>query len=74
MNMAKQKKKRNKKYSGSEATVTRPKITRVQAVNRSKAGQWWVEHKRVAKPLSIAVAVIVGLISLIVGFLASISG
>lgn len=72
--MAKQKKKRNKKYTGSGAATTRPKITRVQAVNRSKAGQWWVEHKRVAKPLSIAAAVITGLIALIAGFLASITG
>jgi hypothetical protein len=72
--MAKQKKKRNKKYSGSEAAITKPKVTRVQAVNRSKTGQWWVEHKRIAKPLIIAGSVIAGIITLVAGFLASISG
>lgn len=63
--MAKQKKKRNKKYQGSEAAA-RPSVTRVSAVNRSKPGQWWFDHKRVAKPVAIAtgVAVVVVLIAI----------
>ena len=64
--MAKQKKKRNKKYSGSDAAVTRPSITRVEAVNRSKLGQWWYDHKRVAKPIIIAGAVVLVVVWLIV--------
>ena len=72
--MAKQKKKRNKKYSGSEAAVTRPTVTRVKAVNRGKIGQWWFDHKRVAKPVSIAAAIATALIALITGFIASILG
>lgn len=71
--MAKQKKKRTKKYSGVDAAQTRPSITRVQAVNRSHAGQWYYERKRVIKPVAIFVAVVAGLITLVIGFLTSIS-
>ena len=71
--MAKQKKKRTKKYSGVEAAQTRPSITRVQAANRSRAGQWYYERKRVIKPVAIFVAVVIGLITLIAGFLTSIN-
>ena len=71
--MAKQKKKRTKKYTGSQAAKSRPTITRVQAVNRSKIGQWWFERKRVVKPVTIAGSIIVGIILLVVGFLTSIN-
>ena len=64
--MAKQKKKRSKKYSGSDAAMTRPSITRVEAVQRSKIGQWWHDHKRIAKPLLIAGAVILVIVWLII--------
>ncbi len=52
--MGKQKKKRNKVYKGSEAATSQPSITRVTAVKRNKAQQWWFEHKRIVKPVSIA--------------------
>jgi len=61
----KQKKKRTKVYRGEEAAVSRPTITRISAVNRSKAGQWWFEHKRVAKPILITSGVIAALTWLI---------
>ena len=64
--MAKQKKKRNKKYTGQDAAMTRPSITRVEAVHRNKLGQWWYDHKRVAKPIGIASAVVLLLIWLII--------
>ena len=64
--MAKQKKKRTKKYSGPDAAVTRPSITRVEAVHRSKLGQWWFEKKRIVNPILIAAAVIIAIILLIV--------
>lgn len=64
--MAKQKKKRNKKYTGADAAMTRPSITRVEAVHRSKLGQWWHDHKRIAKPIFIATAVILLIVWLIV--------
>lgn len=59
--MAKQKKKRNKQYTGKDASITRPTIMRVTAENRHPLKQWWVEKKQVAKPLLIAggVAIVV---------------
>lgn len=63
------KKKRNKAYKGSSAAMERPKITRVQAVNRSRPRQWWIDNSRVAKPAltigGIALVVIVLLIGII---------
>ncbi len=50
----KQKKKRNKQYRGADAAMARPSVTRISAANRSKLGQWWFEHKRVARPVLIA--------------------
>lgn len=60
----KHKKKRNKAYTGADAAVTRPVITRVSAVNRSKIGQWWFDNKRVAKPIIIA-----SLVALVIAWL-----
>jgi hypothetical protein len=62
----KQKKKRNKAYTGADAAVTRPSVTRISAVHRSKPGQWWFDHKKVAKPILIAVAVVAFIIWLII--------
>ena len=69
--MAKVKKKRNKKYTGADAAITRPTITRVQAVNRSKLGQWLFENQKMLKMIrnvlliGLVIAIIVsGIISL----------
>lgn len=64
--MAKQKKKRNKKYSGADAAMTRPSVTRVQAVSRSRPQQWWHDNKRVAKPILIVALVALVVIWLII--------
>jgi hypothetical protein len=64
--MCKKKKKRNKIYTGADAAITRPVITRISAVNRSKIGQWWFDHKRIAKPVLIASGVVLALVILIV--------
>lgn len=56
--MGKQKKKRNKSYSGVDAAATRPTVTRITAVNRNKFSQWWFDHKRVARPVLITSAVV----------------
>lgn len=64
--MAKQKKKRNKAYTGQDASITRPVVTRISAANRNKAQQWWFEKKRFAKPVAIAAAVIIGIILIVV--------
>lgn len=66
--MGKQKKKRNKKYTGRDAAMTRPSITRVQAVNRSRLGQWWHDRKRVLKPILIVSTVVIVVVWLIVEF------
>lgn len=63
--MAKQKKKRNKAYTGADAAVTRPTITRIEAVNRNKVSQWWFEKKRIAKPALIASGVVILIVWLI---------
>lgn len=64
--MGKQKKKRNKVYTGSDAAITRPVVTRISAVNRNKVSQWWFDHKRIAKPVLIASGVVLALVILIV--------
>ena len=64
--MAKQKKKRNKAYTGADAAITRPVITRISAANRSKIGQWWFDRKRVLKPVLITTGIILLIVWLII--------
>lgn len=63
--MAKQKKKRNKQYSGAGAATVRPTITRIDAVHRSKPQQWWHDNRRVVRPALIAGAVAIAVIVII---------
>lgn len=56
--MTKQKKKRNKKYSGEGAVQAQPQVTRVTAIKRSKLQLWWLEKKPFVKPVSIATGVV----------------
>lgn len=63
--MAKQKKKRNKIYQGPEAAVTRPVITRISAINRSKLSQWLFDRKATLKPILITVAIALFIIVMI---------
>ena len=63
--MSKQKKKRNKAYSGVDASISRPTVTRIEAVNRNKLQQWWFEKKRIVKPVAITSGVVVIVIWLI---------
>jgi len=73
--MAKQqKKKRNKAYTGKDASVSRPVVTRISAENRSKSRQWWYENKRIAKPVSIAVVVAVVVLWLLIELIRIASG
>lgn len=64
--MGKKTKKRNKKYTGADAASTRPKVTRVQAVSRSRTGQWWHDRKRVLKPIIITTIVVIVIVWLVV--------
>lgn len=72
--MAKQKKKRNKVYSGVDASVTRPVVTRIQAVKRNRIQQWWFEKKRVAKPILIAGIVLIVVVWLLFELIRAITG
>jgi hypothetical protein len=61
----KQKKKRNKPYRGVDAAINKPILTRISAVHRNPVGQWWFDHKRIARPILIASAVILVVIWLV---------
>jgi hypothetical protein len=71
---SKQKKKRNKVYSGANASVTRPTVTRLSAANRNAISQWWFEKKRIAKPIIIATLVAIIVIWLLFELIRLISG
>jgi len=70
----KQRKKRNKVYRGVDAAITRPVVTKITAANRSKVGQWWFDHKRVAKPVAIGSGVGVAIVIIIVEIVRIASG
>ncbi len=72
--MTKQKKKRNKVYAGKDATLARPIITHLSAVNRHPIHQWWYEKKQFAKPILIAAGVAIIVVWLIVGLVRVVSG
>lgn len=63
----KQKKKRNKAYTGVDAAITRPIVTKISAVNRNIVSQWWFDHKRIARPVIIAALVAIGIAIVIIG-------
>jgi len=62
----KQKKKRNKAYTGVDAAITRPVVTKISAVNRNRVSQWWFERKRIARPIIIGVVVAAVVVILII--------
>lgn len=72
--MGKNKKKRDKAYKGPGAATVRPAVTRIDAVNRNRVSQWWVEHKRIAKPVGIASGVVVVIAILVVEAVRLITG
>lgn len=63
--MAKQKKKRNKQYTGADASIKQPSVTRLTAANRNAVQQWWFEKKQFAKPALIAAGVAIVVIWLL---------
>lgn len=63
--MAKQKKKRNKVYRGTDSKLSAPKVVRMEAANRSRPAQWWFERKKFIKPIAIAAAVVIAIIWLL---------
>lgn len=72
--MAKNKKKRNKIYTGADAAIAKPAITKIEAVNRSKIGQFWFERKKMLKPIIKTVLIVAGVIILIIEIVRLVSG
>ena len=72
--MTKQKKKRNKKYTGADAAVTRPVVTRMTAVHRNKLQLWWLDRRQLLKPILITTGVVVVVIWLAIELVRIISG
>lgn len=72
--MGKQKKKRNKPYTGEGASVSQPTVTRISAVHRNPLQQWWFEKKRIAKPVLIAAIVVVVVAWLLFELIRAIAG
>ena len=71
--MAKQKKKRTKKYTGTDAATTRPSVTKITAVNRSKPSQWLFERKKFIKPAGIVLIVILLIVLIVSGIISLVS-
>ena len=72
--MAKQKKKRSKAYTGVNAKITHPSVTRVTAVKRNRIQQWWFDNKRIAKPVLITVGIVLIVVWLIIELIRIASG
>jgi hypothetical protein len=72
--MAKHKKKRNKVYTGVDAAMTKPVITKISAVNRNKPAQWWFDHKKIAKPVLIASGIGIFVIVIIIEIIRLVTG
>ncbi len=45
--------------------MTRPVITRISAVNRSKLSQWWFDRKTVIRPILITTGIVLFIILMI---------
>ena len=72
--MPKVKKKRTKKYSGADAAMTRPTVTRLTAIRRNKLQLWWLERRRLLKPLLITAGVVLAAAWLIFELIRAASG
>ena len=60
------KKKRNKVYKGSNAAV-KPTVVKVAAVKRHRVHQWWVDNKRIAKPVAIGSGIVTLVLITLIG-------
>jgi hypothetical protein len=65
--MAKQKKKRTKKYHGVDARVTAPLVTRVSAEERSRFKEWWLVYGQLTRLAAIALGILVVVALLVIG-------
>ena len=60
-----QKKKRNKKYTGQDAAVTKTTVTRISAPERSAFGEWWNDNKANVISRVVFYGVVLALIGII---------
>lgn len=65
----KQKKKRNKTYSGTGAKQTQPQVIRVEAIKRSRGAQWWHDNRSRIRLGAAIVLVVVVLLLVIIGII-----
>lgn len=70
----KNKKKRNKTYTGIDAAPSKATVTRIEAVSRNKVSQWWFDNKKIAKPVMIALAVVAFTIMIVAQIIQLIKG
>lgn len=72
--MSKKKKKRNKTYTGIGSVSAKPVVTKIEAKNRSKLGQWWFDNKKIIKPIAITVGIIVAIVFIVFEIIRIFSG
>lgn len=72
--MAKQKKKRTKKYQGADAKVTTPQVVRVSAEERSRFKEWWLVYGQLTRLVAIAVTILLVVILLVIGIVGIFQG
>ena len=65
----KQRKKRNKRYSGADARVQTPVVTRVSAEELNSFQEWWRTYGRLTKFIGMAIGVIILLVLLVIGII-----
>ncbi|HSE60740.1 MAG TPA: hypothetical protein VLA88_00425 [Candidatus Saccharimonadales bacterium] len=58
--MSRQKKKRNKPYTGADAAPSQPVVHHYTAVVRSPLSQWWFDNKKRVKIISYIVGGVLG--------------
>lgn len=71
---AKQKKKRNKRYSGADARITTPTVMRVSAEELTPIQEWWRTYRRLVQFVLVVLGIIVLLVLLVVGIIGIMTG
>ena len=74
INMSKNKKKRNKIYTGPGAAMTKPVITKIEASNRSRIAQWIFERKKALKTGAVIFAIIAFVVVIIIEIIRALNG
>jgi hypothetical protein len=67
--MAKQKKRRNKRYHGADARLTTPSVMRVSAEERSAFKEWWLVYGRLVRFSGIVIGIIVLVVFCLIGII-----